>query len=452
VAEAGMKTRNTILLFLLAAGIFAFIHFYERHQPGTRDRRAAESVVLDFDRDNVDEVELINGDLKIVLRRKDNDWYLKEPVEDRVDPKVIGDLFSAAEMLSRDGVVLMPGKRDDAMMSRFKELGVARAQARLKLRGKGLEEELLLGKETPVEGKIYIRRDKDNDVLVTSAEIKRLVTMKAADYRDRRMMDFSTDAVERVAIKSAAGELVAKRDGKDWELKKPIKARGDNKTVDAFIKELAKVKIMDFGEDEEIGEIKGKLSLGIEGTNDKLVVEFGDLDASHPELVRARVSGRKGMCLIPSLVLQILIIAPGDLRDRKLARIQEEIIDRIALEPSSGSKHAFVRSGDGWKTPEGGDVDVAKVQALLAVLENTEVTRFVADVDTDLAKYGLDQPVVRVILSSYASETTAESARGERPFCTVTLGATDAGEIYARVEEEPFIVAVPAGLEKELTW
>jgi len=49
-------------------------------------------------------------------------------------------------------------------------------------------------------------------------------------------------------------------------------------------------------------------------------------------------------------------------------------------------------------------------------------------------------------LSSFASENTAESNAGEHPLATLAFGRAEAGEVYARLSEEPFIVAARQGL------
>jgi hypothetical protein len=88
----------------------------------------------------------------------------------------------------------------------------------------------------------------------------------------------------------------------------------------------------------------------------------------------------------------------------------------------------------------------AEVTRLLDTVRNEQVTRFVEDVASDLPKYGLDQPQLQLTFSSFASENTAETQAGERPFATVAFGRIEGEEVFARVGEEPFIVAVKRSL------
>jgi len=63
-----------------------------------------------------------------------------------------------------------------------------------------------------------------------------------------------------------------------------------------------------------------------------------------------------------------------------------------------------------------------------------------------LPKYGLDKPQLTVTFSSFASENTAETKAGEQPFASVAFGKVEGENVYARVGDEPFVVAVHRNL------
>jgi hypothetical protein len=48
--------------------------------------------------------------------------------------------------------------------------------------------------------------------------------------------------------------------------------------------------------------------------------------------------------------------------------------------------------------------------------------------------------------SSFASENTAETKAGEQPFATIAFGKDEGDNVYARLTDEPFVVAVRRGL------
>ena len=86
------------------------------------------------------------------------------------------------------------------------------------------------------------------------------------------------------------------------------------------------------------------------------------------------------------------------------------------------------------------------VTQLVNTLNAAQAVDFVADsaAPGDLAKYGLDKPVLagpvrRVRFREQAPTPTA----GEKPVATVDFGKEEGANVYARLEEEPFIVSVP---------
>ena len=50
---------------------------------------------------------------------------------------------------------------------------------------------------------------------------------------------------------------------------------------------------------------------------------------------------------------------------------------------------------------------------------------------------------MKITLSAFASENTAESAAGEAPLLTLLLGRSENGCTFARLSEEPYIVSLP---------
>src|SRR5204863_5119447 len=106
------------------------------------------------------------------------------------------------------------------------------------------------------------------------------------------------------------------------------------------------------------------------------------------------------------------------------------------------------RQGESWiiASRNNQPANSGEVNRLLDLLKNEQVTKFVEDVASDLPKYGLDQPQLQVTFSSFASENTAETTAGEHPFANVAFGKTDGDDVYARLGDEPFIVAVRRAL------
>ena len=95
--------------------------------------------------------------------------------------------------------------------------------------------------------------------------------------------------------------------------------------------------------------------------------------------------------------------------------------------------------------------DSGAVRRLIDTLQNQRVTKFVEDVASNLSKYSLDKPHLQLTFSSFASENTAETKAGEQPFAALAFGKEDGDNVYARLTDEPFVVAVRRGLLDQIS-
>src|SRR4029077_9953935 len=139
---------------------------------------------------------------------------------------------------------------------------------------------------------------------------------------------------------------------------------------------------------------------------------------------------------------------PADLRDYHLVRIDTNVLDRITIDVPGKGKTVLARKDGNWTiaTRNNTPADSGSVRRLIDALQNERVTKFVEDVASNLPKYGLDKPQLQLTFSSFASENTAESKAGEQPFATIAFGKDEGDNLYARLTDEPFVVAVRRGL------
>jgi hypothetical protein len=128
--------------------------------------------------------------------------------------------------------------------------------------------------------------------------------------------------------------------------------------------------------------------------------------------------------------------------------VDEKILDRMTIDAAGKGKTVLARKGESWTIANRGNqpANPSEVRRLLDGLSNEQVTKFVEDVASNLPKYGLDKPQLTITFSSFASENTAETQAGEKPFGLVAFGKIEGNEVYARVGDEPFVVAVQKAL------
>ena len=444
-----MKTRTTLILLMLAVGLGLWIKFFESKQPNTAEARREAGNVVNFDRDKLEGITIQNGDDRIELRRQDGKWRLTAPVKDQADGAVVDNLISDVENWRKDGEI--SAKEVTADKGRMNEFGLVQPKLRLRLIGPNGPPEIFLGKDAAFEGKMYVRFADSKDVYIAAQTVRTDIAKKPDDFRDRRLTDLTTAQATRAVLKSAVGEIELAKRNEHWEIVKPLQARGDDQKIGDLLAQVTNTRVQEFVADDHgdlhaygLSEPRGSITIYDADDKEGRTLQIGAVAEKIKDAVYARYLPRNAVYALPKKTEEILTVRPDDLRDRHLVRLDTDNLDRINIEATGQPKIVLARKEQNWtianrnNQPANGD----EVRRLISALNDQQVTRFVADTASELPKYGLDQPQLRLTFSSFASENTAETGAGEHPFLTLSFGRVEGNDIYARVGEEPFIVAV----------
>jgi hypothetical protein len=463
-----MKSKTTLILLVITAAVFAYMFFYERKAPTTEEAKRRGQNVVNFSREKIDGIVIQNGDDKIDLRRRDKKWRLETPIKDQADSSLIENLLLDLESWQKDATI--PAKELEADKSKLNEYGLSKPKLRLKLRGQDAPPEILFGKDAALEGKMYVRLENSKETFLAAQSIKKEIEKKAAEFRDRKLTDLITAQVSRVVLKTATGEMELQKKGDHWEIVKPLRARGDDQKIADLIAQMTTARIQQFVADDRgdlhpygLAEPRGSITLFAQedksaGRTDSShgeqgqVLQIGGVPEKEKDQVYVRFSARAFVYTLPKKIEEILNTKPNDVRDRHLVRIDTNILDRITIDAPGKGKTVLARKEENWTiaSRKNAPANSSEVRRLIDTLQNEQVTKFVEEVASDLPKYGLDQPQVQLTFSSFASENTAETKAGERPFATITFGKVDGDNAYARLGDEPFIVAVRRGLLEQI--
>jgi hypothetical protein len=461
-----MKLKTTLILLVITGAVFAYMFFYERKAPTTEEAKRQAQNVINFNRERIDGIVIQNGDDKIELRRRDKKWRLETPIKDQADSSLIENLLLNLESWQKDATI--PAKELEADRSKLNEYGLSKPKLRLKLRGKDAPPEILFGKDAALEGKMYVRLENSKETFLAAQSIKKEVEKKPAEFRDRKLTDLITAQVSRVVLKTPTGEMELQKKGDHWEITKPLRARGDDQKIADLIAQVTTARIQQFVADDRgdlhpygLAEPRGSITLfaqedksGRRGETDSShgeqgqVLQIGGVSEKEKDQVYVRFSARAFVYTLPKKIEEILNTKPNDVRDRHLVRIDTNILDRITIDAPGKGKTVLARKEENWTiaSRKNAPANSSEVRRLIDTLQNEQVTKFVEEVASDLPKYGLDKPQLQLTFGSFASENTAETKAGERPFATIAFGKVDGGNVYVRLSDEPFIVAARRGL------
>lgn len=471
-----MNWRNTLILAIIALAGVAYFRFFEMKRPSTEEARRQSQNMLNVDRTNIDGIVIQNGDQKIEIRRRDNKWRLETPIKDQADAALVETLLSDLENWQKEGTI--SAKEIDADKSKLAEYGLNNPKLKLKLLGHDRPPEILFGKDAAMEGRMYVRFQNSKETYLASQSVRKDIDKKPEEFRDKKLTDMSSAQVRRVVLKTPAGEIELEKKDTHWEILKPLRARADDQKVNDLISQVTSARIGQFVADDRgdlrpygLAEPRGSItlfdqeqkrdqkveigeSIKVAGREDKgQTLQIGAIPEKEKDDVYVRFAPRGSVYTLPKKIEGILNTKPADLRDNHLVRIDTNILDRITIDAPGKIKTVLARKDGNWTIANRNNAvaDSGAVRRMIDALQNERVTQFVEDVASNLPKYGLDKPQLQVTFSSFASENTAETKAGEQPFATIAFGRDEGDQVYARLTDEPFVVAVRRGLLDQIS-
>lgn len=496
-----MNRRTTLVLAVVFAAILAYVGFFESKGPTTKESGERASRVLGrFEPGKVEALSITRGEERIDLRREPapavdprdpadpaapaSRWRVQAPLADRADGAVIDALLTELETYRRDETVPVVGANGDP--AKLAPYGLQNPRLRLKItprpgdKDAPPEAELRFGNDTSVQGRVFVQVAGREEVYAAPDALRKQLEKPVGEFRDHRFTDLTAAEIGRVTIKNAAGAaLELSRDGDRWKLLKPQAARaGDQKLAELVgrLTDLTLTRFVAADDKTAVGaltEPRGTLTVASADTPARtaelLVGKAVDPAPPVPAAttappgppaappvpeVYASSPGRPGVLVLPRTVEEFFNVKPEDVRDRQLARVNPDTVDRILVQPAGAPPFTLSRVKNKpreWTLRENGPdrserpAHGAEVERLLTRLPAQVVAGFAADTAGDLPRYGLDQPVLRVSFLAVASGPTAEGGAGEKAVATVSFGRADGPNLFARLEEEPFVVTVPRG-------
>jgi hypothetical protein len=435
-----MNWKTTSLLVVVAALLFGFIYFFERHL-GLTGAQADIHLVA------AQPLEVTNIVLRrtnqLILRadRAEKRWNLSFPRAYPAQSVAIDRLLKEVHDLT--SVAWISPREMNTNQRTIAEFGLDAPPATLVLQHGGRRTELLFGARTAAGDQVYLQLFNAPGIYIVNAKVLDELPRTANDWRDTALVGFAGLNFTRLEVRGAParGFVVEFYDASTRaELKKPINARASFDKLTELLQKISYAQVTQFVADESPADLEpyglqppaAELAFG-EGTNDLVVVQFGKSPPQAPNLVYARRLSQSNIVLVAKTVLEALLTSYTELRDRHLLDFPPAAIPTVDTLEVGGAIDPFVvrRQTNGlWLVNEPQPVLADSgliadwLQRLSLLQGNVE-----KDVVTDLAPYGLATPALRYLL-----KTTRTNAAGATniPLAQLELGLPGEGKIYAR--------------------
>ena len=348
-----MNFRLTGLLVLVAAALALLIAFADRDDETARARLEQTRRAFRFDPARVDGLIIETDGQAIECRHDGRRWRLVRPIAARADPLAIARLLGALQELPR-GDVLLPPKRAG---NPYAPYGLDAPRAAIALLSGTATNRILIGRRTPLGDGVYVRQSEQAGLVRLDPALLGLLPAGAEALRDRALLAGAPADIDRLDVRGPGGYLqLARAEHNGWRLYQPFAARADSASVAALVEKLLACSVVQFVQDG-VGDLapygldsQSAVSavLNTDAGDGSQVLVLGDPLPNDPALVYARLQAENSIYAVPREVRQALLVAPDELRDRRLPGLDPDELRGLRVE--AGETALEFRQDDGaWR-------------------------------------------------------------------------------------------------------
>jgi hypothetical protein len=443
-----MNPKNTALWLGLAAGLFAFIFFYQRHVHNRKPARATIFPTLKVGAIKSVQVLPQGRALEIRADRTGDGWQLAQPVVYPAQNASIEALLSHLQQL-------VPATKisEREIKNRFnadEEYGFTTPQASIILQPGDYH--FRLGKKTAPGDQVFLQVVGVEGIYVVGAELLKLVPQTPDEWRDTTFVGFAGLAFDHIAVTNGTTIFTLHNDPTNnvWRMLYPLDTRADTARVEAALEALQTVRIRRFISDdpkadlEPVGLQPPKLEIALSrGTNLAALLQFGQSPTNNPNEVYGRRVGQKALVTVSAEPLAPWRRQANEFRDHHLVSLVAPV---AAIEVRGEESFSVQRQGSNtWCiVPSNQAADPDLVTELIGALSSLEVVDFVKDLvtDPDLPTYGLASPTRQYVLKSTATNSPGTDTN---TLVELSFGTNQQDKVFARRSDERSVYAVRVG-------
>jgi hypothetical protein len=244
-----MKFKKTYLFAVFILALTAAVYFldYRREEKGEQQREA-DMQVIKFDREQINMLEIIKKDEKILLQKSEKGWALIEPIQDKADDEQIEKLISS---IADEKMLAVAKESDHISDSDLAEYGLDQPLAVYVIKNNlGQSKKVTIGTQKNFEGNSFLRIDSENRVYVAGSIWFTKAENKLIFYREKRLYRFPLGDINRVKIVSLNDNFELKRNASIWSSSQTENILDQNK-VREIIRRISETMVQDYVFDGE---------------------------------------------------------------------------------------------------------------------------------------------------------------------------------------------------------
>jgi hypothetical protein len=368
----------------------------------------------------VDGLAISGAGRDMQAQRIEGRWRLVRPYKALLEPgKVEGVMAALASLRVAGGA---QGFVADEVRD-FSPYGLDQPRLRFELDPEpsaGKPQVVEIGKDVPgAPGKAYARRADQNDVVLVETKMILDLGSDPQVLRSQRIAELDFDLIYCVQLLINGQQHLLGLGPEGWRVLEPSFGRADSTAVRELLGRLNDLKTSEFLDPAKTPktELEKPWAVVKVWQHATKVPETAEPPTQAPKAdpaltlvlgrynvlgkaVYALADGAPTVLVLPDSLLQVLPNGPLGYRERTLLALSPNDIDRLTVERDG--KVFEVRSGpspgrfEQWKMtrPAAGPADTQTVAQLMVMLANLRADQLITDAPQDLARYGLDSPVI----------------------------------------------------------
>lgn len=435
--------------------MLAFILVVERRWTPAYQLRPPSPAIPELAPELLSRIRVSNlAGLELELVRTNGQWWLVHPIHYPANDQIINSLVDILTRLD-DRTALTAA--DETGPARAAEFGLTPAQYTIEFHSGQLQTRVLVGKQTPLKDRVYVRVSGRTPVYLAGAALAQLLPRTPDDWRDRKVV--STAELQCTRLILTSGEVVIELErepgSRQWRVSKPINARADSPKITRLLAQLSTTWINRFvsdlppGDPDRFGLHPPALEIAfMDGTNVLSRLRLGAAANEAGTELYAMREGTQTLFTVPAEPFAEWRGKLDDFRDRRLVEFDPARLVKVSV--ISDQSFVLELAEGAWRVSGATTwpADTNRVGELLGTLSSLEIFQFVKQVVTeyDLPTFGFGPDSRRIALYIHGA-TTSEATALELEF-----GRTEGNRVYVRRLDEPSVYAIRVTDFARLPW
>lgn len=402
-----MRSTTTRILLVLTILLGGYIYLVERKLDQQSIRQEKARRALRFDPSRVSGLRLSTPTLLLALERNGADWWMTQPYASRANASEVARILDELELLMRSDVITGRQQRDQNLSPA--DFGFTQPRARITLRVNGEDITLLIGRDSPLGGTMFLKLESEQSIFAASTNLLSIFPQTASALRERRLFLGPASEFTRLEIRRPDGLIQLTRTEQGaWRLQKPVTGRAAYAPAQKLLERMLEAQAVDFvaesiaasalyGLDEPVAQIT---LAGARAYGDQ-ILRIGRAVEGRTNEFYAAQEGSESVFTVDAHLLESLNLNVAELRDPRLITLTAYDIGYIRSTEGERAIGLSKSDNGGWsaREPRAFKADDRKIQALIAEWTGLRIEGYIENQGTNLNTWGLDKPARQIVFA-----------------------------------------------------